>query len=100
MGKQFGNEKLNEASVLGAQGNLWSEYISNASHLQYMAFPRSMALAECLWTHPCNYTTFDDFTKRLAPHRAQQEARGVKFAGGRWQNPGKPKKAEMLELSL
>merc|ERR1740123_3039702 len=36
--------------VLGAQGQLWSEYIPTSEHLEYMAHPRSMALAEISWT--------------------------------------------------
>jgi hexosaminidase len=36
--------------VLGAQGNVWTEYITNLRKLDYMVFPRLMALAEVLWT--------------------------------------------------
>jgi hexosaminidase len=36
--------------VLGAQGNVWSEYIGNMSKLEYMIFPRMTALSEVLWS--------------------------------------------------
>ena len=36
--------------VLGAQGNVWTEYIANDSKLEYMIFPRMSALSEVLWT--------------------------------------------------
>jgi hexosaminidase len=35
--------------VLGAQGNVWTEYIGNMSKLEYMIFPRMSALSEVLW---------------------------------------------------
>jgi len=36
--------------ILGAQGSLWTEYISSQSHLEYMLMPRMMALSEVLWS--------------------------------------------------
>jgi len=39
-----------EARVLGVQGNLWSEYIHDPAHLEYMAWPRASALAEIAWS--------------------------------------------------
>ena len=38
------------ARLLGIQGNLWTEYIHDAAHLEYMAWPRASALAEVAWT--------------------------------------------------
>lgn len=35
--------------LLGAQAELWSEYIPTASHLDYMAFPRLCAFSEVIW---------------------------------------------------
>jgi hexosaminidase len=53
--------------VLGAQGQLWSEYIPDAKRAEYMAFPRACALAEVLWT-PRDQKDYADFLRRLAPH--------------------------------
>ncbi|MEO7049489.1 MAG: family 20 glycosylhydrolase, partial [Ferruginibacter sp.] len=50
--------------VLGAQANLWTEYIGNEQKLQYMVFPRIAALAEVLWT-PKEKRNWSDFEKRL-----------------------------------
>lgn len=36
--------------VLGAQGNVWTEYMANPSKVEYMIFPRLSALSEVLWT--------------------------------------------------
>lgn len=50
--------------ILGAQGNLWTEYISTPSHAEYMALPRMTALAEVLWS-PAGLRNWDDFRSRL-----------------------------------
>jgi len=51
--------------ILGAQANLWTEYIHSSEHVEYMVLPRMAALAEVQWTQP-EKKDFKDFTKRLA----------------------------------
>ena len=53
--------------VLGAQGQLWTEYIPDPKRAEYMVFPRACALAEVLWT-PRAGRDFADFTRRLTTH--------------------------------
>lgn len=53
--------------VLGAQGQLWTEYIPDAKRLEYMAYPRACALAEVLWT-PASEKNYADFLVRLHEH--------------------------------
>jgi len=53
--------------ILGAQANLWTEYISTAEHAEYMALPRMCALAEVLWTGE-QKPGFEDFKNRLRTH--------------------------------
>lgn len=48
--------------ILGAQANLWSEYILNFKQVEYMIFPRMMALSEVLWG---TNNDFNDFKKRF-----------------------------------
>lgn len=50
--------------IIGAQANLWSEYISNPAKVEYMLFPRLEALSEVLWTSPQN-KNWNDFKNRL-----------------------------------
>ena len=58
----------NEARhVLGAQGQLWTEYVPDAKRAEYMVFPRVCALAEVLWTPP-EERDYADFTRRLVTH--------------------------------
>jgi hexosaminidase len=74
--------------ILGAQGNVWTEYISGTTteesinnsanvwnqemspqeHVEYMVLPRLLALAEVTWgtSKPTNY---DDFLSRVLKHR-------------------------------
>ena len=46
--------------ILGAQGQLWTEYLKTPKHVEYMAFPRMSALAEVAWT-PADKKDFADF---------------------------------------
>jgi hexosaminidase len=58
---------LNEAQgkfVMGAQANLWSEYITNPKKVEYMLFPRLSALSEILWSQK-EKKNWGDFEKRL-----------------------------------
>jgi hexosaminidase len=64
--------------ILGAQCALWSEYIPTMEHLEYMAFPRAIALAEVTWT-PKKQHDFHDFCRRLAVHEARLTALAVNF---------------------
>lgn len=50
--------------ILGVQANLWTEYIPTTTHVEYMAFPRMLALAEVAWTAD-NAKNFPDFHRRL-----------------------------------
>jgi hexosaminidase len=53
--------------ILGAQGQLWTEYMTTPKQVEYMAYPRACALAEVVWT-PAAARNFADFTTRLAAH--------------------------------
>ena len=50
--------------ILGAQANLWTEYITTPSHAEYMAYPRALALAEVLWS-PKSSRSWTSFSARL-----------------------------------
>ncbi len=53
-----------QTHILGAQGNVWTEYIANTSKLEYMVFPRMIALSEVLWSPKAN-RDWKDFERRL-----------------------------------
>ncbi|MBL7739346.1 MAG: family 20 glycosylhydrolase [Chitinophagaceae bacterium] len=50
--------------IMGAQANLWTEYIKNTRKVEYMVFPRMAALSEVLWSKKEN-RDLADFEKRL-----------------------------------
>jgi hexosaminidase len=50
--------------IIGAQANLWSEYVPSGSKAEYMIFPRVDALSEVLWS-PKEARNWDDFKNRL-----------------------------------
>lgn len=51
-------------NIIGAQGNLWREYIHTQKHTEYMYFPRLQALSEVLWTN-IESKNYNNFTTRL-----------------------------------
>ncbi|MCW1967923.1 MAG: beta-N-acetylhexosaminidase [Anaerolineae bacterium] len=67
--------------VLGAQAQLWTEYIKTPAHLEYMAFPRLCALAEVLWS-PAASKNYADFLTRLPAQRQRLAALGVNYRNG------------------
>ncbi len=64
--------------VLGAQAQVWTEYIPDNKAVEYMAYPRLTALAEALWT-PKPRRDFEDFLWRLGPHLERLSSMDVKF---------------------
>ncbi|HZR21598.1 MAG TPA: beta-N-acetylhexosaminidase [Verrucomicrobiae bacterium] len=64
--------------ILGAQGNLWTEYIPSASQLEYMAFPRLSALSEVFWS-PKPSRNWRDFARRLSVHEQRLKQLDVNF---------------------
>lgn len=77
--------------VLGAQFQLWSEYMPKAVNVEFMAFPRGCAFAEVVWhPEPGDYT---EFLGRLRTHARRLDALGVAYhplpddATPRWRAP-------------
>jgi hexosaminidase len=65
--------------ILGAQGNLWTEYITNPRKVEYMIFPRVSALSEVLWT-PAAAKNWNDFEKRLKVQFKRYDLWGVNYS--------------------
>jgi len=53
--------------ILGVQANVWTEYMPSQEQVEYMVFPRALALAEVGWLAP-DRKNWDDFEKRLQKH--------------------------------
>ncbi len=51
--------------ILGGQANLWTEYLQSFSAVQYMLFPRLVAMSEVLWTESKNRKSYNEFVVGL-----------------------------------
>ncbi len=67
--------------ILGAQGNVWTEYMTDASKVWYMAYPRAIALAEVNWTDPVN-KNYTSFLNRLQSHIPWFKNKGMSITQG------------------
>lgn len=65
--------------VLGAQGNVWTEYMEYPEKVEYMIFPRMMALSEVLWS-PKSSRNWSDFEKRLPVMFKRLEEQGCRYS--------------------
>jgi len=64
--------------ILGAQGNVWTEYIPTEDHVEYMAVPRMSALAEVVWT-PEEKKDYELFVYRMKAHYKRLDAMDVSY---------------------
>ena len=64
--------------IMGAQANLWTEYIPTAGHAEYMLFPRLAALSEVAWTE-ANLKDYQDFIRRLQKLLTIYDSRGINY---------------------
>ncbi|WP_295673021.1 family 20 glycosylhydrolase [uncultured Mucilaginibacter sp.] len=56
-----------QSHILGVQANVWTEYMPTSNQVEYMVFPRVLALAELAWTAD-KQRNWDDFQRRLQNH--------------------------------
>ena len=64
--------------ILGAQGNLWTEYIPTTDQAEYMALPRMSALAEVVWT-PVELRDYELFLYRMKAHYHRLDEMDVNY---------------------
>ena len=64
--------------ILGAQANVWTEYMPDEAQVEYMLLPRLLALSEVVWTKKELRNT-DDFSARLVLQYDRLAAKGVNF---------------------
>ncbi len=65
--------------VLGAQGNVWTEYMKTTDYVEYMILPRMTALSEAVWS-PFETKNWNGFKARLNTMKLRYEALGLKYA--------------------
>jgi hexosaminidase len=64
--------------ILGAQGNVWTEYMSNERKVEYMIFPRMSALSEVLWSAKKDRDS-TNFDRRLLTQFKRYDLWGVDY---------------------
>ncbi|MEO8563928.1 MAG: family 20 glycosylhydrolase [bacterium] len=63
--------------ILGAQAQHWTEFMASTQQVEYMAYPRALAMAEVLWT-PKALRDWEGFRRRLLPSILALDALGVR----------------------
>ncbi|RLD91343.1 MAG: beta-N-acetylglucosaminidase [Bacteroidetes bacterium] len=77
-------EELNKKEakhILGAQGNVWTEYMPTPEKVEYMVLPRMAALAEVVWTDN-DKKSWPDFQRRVNNHFKRYKALGWNYCPG------------------
>jgi hexosaminidase len=64
--------------VIGAQAQVWTEYMEGPKKVEYMVFPRLTALAEAVWT-PLDRKDYADYRARLDAHLRRLDALDVNY---------------------
>lgn len=64
--------------VIGGQANVWTEYLKTPQQVEYMAFPRMLALSEVLWSRKED-RDFADFQQRLYAQLPQLDKQNVNY---------------------
>ncbi len=64
--------------VLGAQAQIWSEYLAGPKNVEYQAFPRLSALAEVVWT-PIERKNYEGYLARLQVHEERLQRMDVNY---------------------
>uniref|UniRef100_UPI0040492283 glycoside hydrolase family 20 protein n=1 Tax=Flavobacterium sp. TaxID=239 RepID=UPI0040492283 len=88
--------------ILGAQANVWTEYMKTPEHVEYMIMPRMAALSEVLWG-TSKPDLYKDFEKRLIHHFEFYDKKGINYSKAIFEitakvNPLKEKKGVLFEL--
>jgi hexosaminidase len=77
--------------ILGAQANLWTEYIQNEKQVEYMVFPRILAMSEVTWSGPSENLEKDypDFVTRVEEFMPRLDSLNINYANHLFELEGK-----------
>ncbi|WP_299113746.1 beta-N-acetylhexosaminidase [uncultured Winogradskyella sp.] len=74
--------------VLGAQGNVWTEYMPIEEQVEYMAFPRMLAMSEVVWSTSEN-KNYKDFVSRVESFHKRLDLLDINYANHLYEIQGK-----------
>ncbi|HEY4061825.1 MAG TPA: family 20 glycosylhydrolase [Puia sp.] len=92
-------DSVDPALIKGGQANLWTEQVYNTRHLQYMIWPRSLAVAECLWS-PKEKKDWNRFEKKVEATFPRMDIEQVKYARSMFDPTITPKKDPLANDSI
>ena len=72
-------EGVDPKFIKGGQGNIWTEQIYNIRQLQYMTWPRALALSETVWS-PKGSRNWSSFVTKVEDHLPRLTLAGTKYA--------------------
>jgi hexosaminidase len=77
--------------ILGAQGNVWTEYMETEQQVEYMIFPRILAMSELTWNGPAEnmQNDYPDFVNRVEHFYKRLDKLEVKYANHLYTISGK-----------
>ena len=67
-----------ESAILGVEAPLWAETAANIRDVEFLAFPRIVAVAEVGWS-AATRRRWESFRERLGAHGPRWTALGVNF---------------------
>ena len=67
--------------IIGAQGNVWTEYIKTPEYAEYMSVPRMTALSEVVWS-PSESRNWDNFRARLNTFSKRLDVLDINYSSG------------------
>ncbi len=65
--------------ILGGQANLWTEQLPNFRAVEYMMWPRALAISECVWS-PADKKDWPDFVSRVEKQFDRMDIAEVKYS--------------------
>jgi len=72
-------DSVNAKLILGGQANLWTEQVYNMRQVEYMTWPRGMAIAEAVWS-PKDKRNWDNFYPRVENQFSRLNEAEIKYA--------------------
>jgi len=72
-------DSANAKLILGGQANLWTEQVYNIRQVEYMTWPRGMAIAESVWS-PKEKKNWNDFYPRVEKQLPRLSEAEIKYA--------------------
>jgi hexosaminidase len=76
-----GYSAADTAHIKGVEATLWTEFVKSEGYLQYMLFPRLLAVSEVAWS-PAGPRDPKAFDRRLKPHLDRLHAQGINARRG------------------